>query len=65
MIQNPCKDCDERQVGCHSTCTKGYIEWSARRKVLKAEDAKKHKRRRWIPNYQYFSAEKRFYKKGR
>ena len=23
---NPCRDCKERQVGCHATCNK-YIEW--------------------------------------
>lgn len=28
MIQAPCKDCEERQVGCHSTCEK-YAEYKA------------------------------------
>ena len=27
METSPCKDCTERQVGCHSTCEK-YLEWN-------------------------------------
>ena len=27
METSPCKDCKERQVGCHSTCEK-YLEWN-------------------------------------
>ena len=27
MENSPCKDCKERQVGCHSTCEK-YLEWN-------------------------------------
>lgn len=26
MKTSPCKDCEEREVGCHSTCEK-YIEY--------------------------------------
>lgn len=28
MICGPCKGCEERIVGCHSTCER-YIEWKA------------------------------------
>lgn len=27
METSPCKDCKERQVGCHSTCEK-YLVWN-------------------------------------
>ena len=23
----PCRGCEERKVGCHSACPKGYTEW--------------------------------------
>lgn len=32
----PCKDCTEREVGCHSKCKK-YIEWKKREDLLKEE----------------------------
>lgn len=28
----PCKDCDERSVGCHSTCVR-YKDWRKRKDV--------------------------------
>ena len=36
----PCKNCQKRESGCHSTC-KGYIDWKTdhenRRKKIQAE----------------------------
>lgn len=34
----PCKDCTERQMGCHSTCPKykQYQEWNEERKAIVA-----------------------------
>ena len=29
MISGPCKDCAERQIGCHSTCKK-YVDFRKR-----------------------------------
>lgn len=29
----PCKGCQDRHVGCHSTCLK-YIDWKQERQVL-------------------------------
>lgn len=31
----PCKDCTDREIGCHSTCEK-YIGWCEERKKCKA-----------------------------
>ena len=32
---NPCKDCTDRQIGCHSTCNKytDYVEQNEKRKA--------------------------------
>lgn len=27
MIKPPCKNCEDREVGCHAKC-KAYIEWA-------------------------------------
>jgi hypothetical protein len=32
----PCKDCTEREVGCHSKCQR-FIEWKKREDLLKEE----------------------------
>ena len=36
-MTSPCRDCEQRDPGCHSTC-KGYQEWKAWREKI---DAKK------------------------
>lgn len=33
MKKNPCYQCEERQLGCHSNCPK-YIEWSNKNKQI-------------------------------
>lgn len=43
---SPCKDCEERQSGCHSTCEK-YKEWNEERLKVKnkfRKEAIKNKR---------------------
>ena len=35
MITCPCKDCTDREIGCHSTCEK-YINWCEERQKYKA-----------------------------
>lgn len=62
--QCPCKDCQERMVGCHSSCQK-YIDWSSEQTRLKKESQKKNPPRLWIPNNEYYGAIRRLCKKGR
>lgn len=39
--ENPCKDCKDRHLGCHSCCEK-YIKWSEEReKFLKKQTLQK------------------------
>ena len=43
MIDNPCKDCPDRHVNCHATCSK-YTEWrkefdAAKRNIMKQVDS--------------------------
>jgi hypothetical protein len=64
MNQCPCINCQERIIGCHSSCQK-YKDWSAEERRLKEEYKKKNPPRRWIPKEQYYEAMRRFYKKGR
>lgn len=33
-IKNPCYQCEDRQLYCHSTCTKGYIEYTEEMKRI-------------------------------
>lgn len=33
MIQAPCKDCKDRQLGCHSICQK-YIDFKKEQEVI-------------------------------
>lgn len=64
--QCPCKDCQERMVGCHSSCQK-YKNWSAENSRIREEEIKKKNlSRRWIPSNQYYDAVRRLCrKKGR
>lgn len=39
LRDNPCKDCSERSVGCHSRCDK-YREWRKIRDLMLEEEAK-------------------------
>lgn len=39
MIQAPCKGCEERQVGCHSTCEK-YAEYKKKKNESKLNFAR-------------------------
>lgn len=33
MISDPCYECKDRAIGCHSKCEK-YIEWAEKRKEV-------------------------------
>lgn len=35
MVNNTCKDCPDREVGCHSTCEK-YKKWKEEHDRVKA-----------------------------
>jgi hypothetical protein len=40
MVHNPCRDCAERRVGCHSGCEgyKRYLdEWNALKGLIRTE----------------------------
>lgn len=39
LRDNPCKDCADREVGCHSTC-QSYKEWKESYLDFKREEAK-------------------------
>ena len=65
MNQCPCQNCQERVVGCHSSCQK-YIDWSAEKSRLKDKRKNENPPRRWIPNNEYYTAIRRLCrKKGR
>jgi hypothetical protein len=69
MNRCPCKDCQERTVGCHSSCQK-YIDWYSERNRLVEEYKKKHSRNSysWIPRNPFRESLRRLYKpnkKGR
>lgn len=53
MMINPCKDCTDRHIGCHSECDK-YKYWKARLEEVKKAKEEQHKK-----DEAYFS-----YKKG-
>ena len=38
---NPCKNCEDRHIGCHSTC-KEYLRMSKERDKIRKERAKEH-----------------------
>ena len=40
-VMSPCQDCQDRQVGCHSSCGK-YIEYSNELKELNKEKTRIH-----------------------
>lgn len=44
----PCRHCEERKLGCHSTCKK-YIEW----KNLKEDENKIIAENRWKESFKY------------
>lgn len=39
MTKNKCKNCDHREVGCHSTCP-DYLAWKAEREDVKEKRRK-------------------------
>lgn len=44
MLHSPCKDCKERILHCHETCTK-YLEYYEANEKVKAERIKAKKER--------------------
>lgn len=53
MLHSPCKNCEERILHCHETCTK-YLEYYEANEKVKAErvKAKKEKDLLFRPNKQ-------------
>lgn len=65
MTNCPCKNCQERSVGCHASCQK-YKDWSDEQNRLKQLKYKEqNSQRRWIPDKQYYDSIRRLCKKGR
>lgn len=54
---NPCKDCLDRQIGCHSSCEK-YLEWNRQHKKDKEELDKKRAYDKQATTYQVESIRK-------
>lgn len=52
----PCKDCTDRQLGCHDTCD-AYTQYSKERRRIRAEQA--------AQNQDYFAFVNRVYKHNR
>ena len=42
MLHSPCKNCEERKLHCHETCTK-YLEYYEANEKVKAERTKAKK----------------------
>lgn len=42
-IKAPCKDCQNRQVGCHSKC-QGYLEYQAKNKAINTKRLEEHEK---------------------
>lgn len=42
MINAPCKDCENRHVGCHSTC-EAYIEAKRQHNITKEQEDKRRR----------------------
>lgn len=51
---SPCKDCKNREIGCHSTCEK-YIKYSK----LNAKDYEERRREQDYKSFVYDSIERR------
>ena len=49
QVQSPCKDCQSRFVGCHSSCVK-YIDFK-QESIVKAKEIKAKKREINCGNY--------------
>lgn len=60
---NPCRDCTERIVGCHSTCNR-YSEWSAEHKRQKDEIRRKRDELNCVNNYSFHAGERIKKQKG-
>lgn len=52
----PCKDCTNRQLGCHDTCD-AYTQYSKKRRRMRAEQA--------AQNQDHFAFVNRVYKHNR
>lgn len=55
MIKPPCKNCEDREVGCHSKC-EAYMEWAKEHEELREKNRtervidftlRKLRRKRW------------------
>ena len=58
MINSPCKDCTDREIGCHSIC-ENYKYF--RRKLDEYKNivcSKKKEERDLFPNYNYYKRNK-------
>ena len=60
--QCPCKNCQERMIGCHSSCQK-YIDWTAERAVEKEKENKQKIVRGRVTDSQYYEGMRRLYNK--
>ena len=58
MLNAPCKDCDNRNIGCHGQCKK-YQDYSVENKKL--NDFRKKNNQ---TDYDYFEVRKRHLKRG-
>ena len=64
MIQAPCKDCSDREIGCHSSCRR-YIDFQSLNNK-EHEEAYKQKQTIYMINEQRVKAyEKKRKKKGK
>lgn len=55
MLKPPCKDCEDREIGCHGKC-EAYMEWAKEHEALRENDRtervidftlRKLRRKRW------------------
>lgn len=54
----PCKDCAQREPGCHTRCT-NYIEWSERNRRIKEDDYQKRTEYARVTGYLVEASRKR------
>jgi len=50
MMINPCKDCTDRYIGCHSDCDK-YKDWKSSLETIKK--AKEEQRKKYDAYFHY------------
>lgn len=60
---NPCRECTDRTIGCHSNCDK-YCQWCKEHHQMKEEIRRKRDEMNCVSNYSFHAGERIKKQKG-